>query len=240
VKDGAAFELFRIDGMQAVRVRCPYCSTTYEFLHSAPHDAVQVVEPDVRHDEPRRRREEEERKLEEEIARLRRKIEERRRQEEEDLALRRAELERRRKLQEEEERRREEELRRRREEDVRRAMEEHRRKEETLRIQREAELRLHAEMEFKRMEQERREEDKKHVHALQKRSVELLQRLQMEEEVLKRTVIQIVSLTEFKFGCPYCGQHLQTSFDKIGHDIPCPSCQQHIHVPEKGMAGSLG
>lgn len=232
-------DFFQIDGFHAVRLKCPYCSTVYEFLHSAPHEGVQISDKPEPAD-PRRRREEEERKLEEEIAKLRRKIEERRRHEEEELAMRRIEMDRRRREQAEEERRREEELRKRREDEARRAAEEHRKKDEALRMQREAELRMHAEMEMKRIEQQRKEDEKKHVQAIQRRSVELLQRLQMEEEVLKRTVIQIVSLEEFKFGCPYCGQHIQASFQKVGHEMPCPACQQHIHVPEKGMAGTLG
>ncbi|MFH0907432.1 MAG: hypothetical protein V1929_01540 [bacterium] len=231
-------ETFRIDGLDAVRLRCPFCSITYEFLHSAPHEGVQIPEQPDR-DELRRRREEAERRLGDEVTRLRRKIEERLRQEEEELALRRADIERRRKQQEEEELRREDALKRRREDETRRAEEEHRRKEEATRLQREAEQRGHAEMEIRRLEQERKEDEKRHVHAIQKRSLELLQRLQMEEDTLKRTVIQIVSVQEFKFGCPYCSRHIQVGVDLAGREVDCPSCRQHVHVPEKGMAGML-
>ena len=232
-------DIFRIDGLNAVRLRCPFCSITYEFLHSAPHEGVQIAEPPDR-DEIRRRREEAERRLEDEVTRLRLKIEERLRQEEDELAAKRADIEKRRKQQEEEELRREEERKRLREDEARRAAEEHQRTEEAARLQREAERRAHAEMELRRLEQERKENEKRHVHAIQKRSLELLQRLQSEEDALKRTVIQIVSVQEFKFSCPYCGQHIQSSFDHVGRAMDCPACRQQVHVPEKGMAGMLG
>lgn len=237
-KPDAPGDSFRIDGLNAVRLRCPFCSITYEFLHSAPHEGVQIAEQPDR-EELRKRREEAERRLDDEVTRLRKKIEERLRQEEEELALKRADIERRRKQQEEEEHRREEERKRRREEEAQRAEEEHRRKEEATREKRDEERRAHAEMELRRMEQERKEEEKQHVHAIQKRSLELLQRLQMEEDALKRTVIQIVSVEEFKFGCPYCSQHIQVAVDQVGRAVDCPSCRQRVQVPEKGMAGML-
>ena len=237
-KADASGETFRIDGLNAVRLRCPFCSITYEFLHSAPHEGVQIFEQPDR-DELRKRREEAERRLDDEVTRLRKKIEERLRQEEEELAFKRADIERRRKQQEEEEHRREEERKRLRDEEARRAEDEHRRKEEATREKRDAERREHAEMEIRRLEQERKDEEKQHVHAIQRRSLELLQRLQVEEDALKRTVIQIISVEEFKFGCPYCSQHIQVAVDHVGRTVDCPSCRQRVHVPEKGMAGML-
>lgn len=39
-------------------------------------------------------------------------------------------------------------------------------------------------------------------------------------------------ITEFKFNCPTCGQHILVATQWIGLGISCPSCQSRISVPQ--------
>lgn len=43
-------------------------------------------------------------------------------------------------------------------------------------------------------------------------------------------------MTEFKFFCPQCGQHIQCATDYAGTQINCPVCQQVIVVPAPAPA----
>jgi DNA-directed RNA polymerase subunit RPC12/RpoP len=258
-RDGSVADLMQIEGMETVRLRCPHCGTTYEFLHTIPAQQRAVAPPpplpihDHQHwfDEQRRR-------FEDEIVRLRAAIEERVRREEAELARRKQEIEEKRHRDEEELHRREEQLKQRRErqaiEEARevelhkfelvdksvRESQETRKKTEALAVQREHDRVQHGEVELRRHLEERGESERKHVLSIQKRSLELLHRMQSEEEALKRVVIQLTGPEEFKFGCLYCGQHLEATFAMAGQSIECPACHHRSHVPERGMAGALG
>lgn len=39
-------------------------------------------------------------------------------------------------------------------------------------------------------------------------------------------------MSEFKFSCPHCGQHIQCDISYSGAQINCPSCQKSIVVPQ--------
>lgn len=41
-------------------------------------------------------------------------------------------------------------------------------------------------------------------------------------------------MSDLKFNCPSCGQHVQCDIDHAGENIPCPSCAQLIRVPTWG------
>jgi len=38
-------------------------------------------------------------------------------------------------------------------------------------------------------------------------------------------------MSEFKFDCPKCGQHIQCAVHFSGRHIPCPACKVEIVVP---------
>jgi hypothetical protein len=38
-------------------------------------------------------------------------------------------------------------------------------------------------------------------------------------------------MSEFKFSCPHCQQHLQCDEQFSGREIQCPACQVLIHIP---------
>ncbi|HUA67200.1 MAG TPA: hypothetical protein VMA13_01515 [Candidatus Saccharimonadales bacterium] len=38
-------------------------------------------------------------------------------------------------------------------------------------------------------------------------------------------------MSEFKFSCPHCRQHLQCDEQFSGREILCPSCHHLIHIP---------
>jgi hypothetical protein len=38
-------------------------------------------------------------------------------------------------------------------------------------------------------------------------------------------------MSEFKFACPLCNQHLQCDERFSGREIQCPSCHHLIHIP---------
>ena len=40
-------------------------------------------------------------------------------------------------------------------------------------------------------------------------------------------------MSDLRFSCPSCGQHVQCDSTHAGENIPCPSCAQLIRVPEK-------
>jgi DNA-directed RNA polymerase subunit RPC12/RpoP len=40
------------------------------------------------------------------------------------------------------------------------------------------------------------------------------------------------SMSEFKFACPVCGQHIKCDSDKSGQQVDCPTCFQKLIVPE--------
>jgi hypothetical protein len=44
---------------------------------------------------------------------------------------------------------------------------------------------------------------------------------------------------EFKFSCPYCGQHLLCENDLAGREIQCPGCQQPLLVPRRCLVEPL-
>ena len=39
-------------------------------------------------------------------------------------------------------------------------------------------------------------------------------------------------MSEFKFACPVCGQHITASSESSGRHLECPTCFQHIVVPQ--------
>jgi hypothetical protein len=43
-------------------------------------------------------------------------------------------------------------------------------------------------------------------------------------------------MSDFKFSCPNCGQHISATEAWSGRQIQCPSCQQHIAVPGAPVA----
>ena len=40
-----------------------------------------------------------------------------------------------------------------------------------------------------------------------------------------------VGMSEFKFSCSHCQQHLQAAEQLAGHQIQCPSCHHLIRIP---------
>jgi Zn-finger nucleic acid-binding protein len=36
----------------------------------------------------------------------------------------------------------------------------------------------------------------------------------------------------FKFGCPYCSQHIRAFLEHVGYDISCPTCGGVLFVPD--------
>ncbi len=46
-------------------------------------------------------------------------------------------------------------------------------------------------------------------------------------------------MTEFKFSCPVCGQHLQGDVNYIGNPITCPNCKNEFTVPNPKVTTSL-
>src|SRR5579871_4351330 len=43
-------------------------------------------------------------------------------------------------------------------------------------------------------------------------------------------------MSDLKFNCPSCGQHVQCDVDHAGENIPCPSCANLIRVPTSASA----
>jgi hypothetical protein len=41
-------------------------------------------------------------------------------------------------------------------------------------------------------------------------------------------------MSDLKFNCPSCGQHVQCDIEHAGENIPCPSCANLIRVPTSG------
>src|ERR1700743_3558683 len=39
-------------------------------------------------------------------------------------------------------------------------------------------------------------------------------------------------MSEFKFACPICGQHITADSKDTGSQIPCPTCYRKIVVPQ--------
>jgi hypothetical protein len=39
-------------------------------------------------------------------------------------------------------------------------------------------------------------------------------------------------MSDFKFGCPRCGQHLRCHVRHVGRQILCPKCQGLIVIPD--------
>src|SRR5438874_2386818 len=45
-------------------------------------------------------------------------------------------------------------------------------------------------------------------------------------------------MSEFKFACPVCGQHITADSTTSGAQIECPTCFQKIVVPQAPASGS--
>src|SRR6266446_9700702 len=45
-------------------------------------------------------------------------------------------------------------------------------------------------------------------------------------------------MSEFKFACPVCGQHITADSSTGGAQIQCPTCFQKIVVPQPPVAGN--
>ena len=39
-------------------------------------------------------------------------------------------------------------------------------------------------------------------------------------------------MSDFKFGCPHCGQHLRCNVRHAGRQILCPKCQRRLAIPD--------
>lgn len=39
-------------------------------------------------------------------------------------------------------------------------------------------------------------------------------------------------MSDFKFACPNCGQHLRCSVRHVGRQILCPKCQRRLAIPD--------
>ncbi len=46
-------------------------------------------------------------------------------------------------------------------------------------------------------------------------------------------------MTDFKFSCPTCGQHLQGDVGYVGTEMTCPNCQRVFLVPNPKVTTSL-
>ena len=46
-------------------------------------------------------------------------------------------------------------------------------------------------------------------------------------------------MTEFKFSCPTCGQHLQGDVSYVGNAITCPNCKREFTGPNPKVTTSL-
>ena len=46
------------------------------------------------------------------------------------------------------------------------------------------------------------------------------------------------AMSEFKFACPVCGQHITADSSNSGTQITCPTCFQAMVVPQAPVAGS--
>ena len=47
-------------------------------------------------------------------------------------------------------------------------------------------------------------------------------------------------MSEFKFSCPHCGQHILRDLLSSGREINCPACQQPLIVPSVEPPGAAG
>jgi hypothetical protein len=47
-------------------------------------------------------------------------------------------------------------------------------------------------------------------------------------------------MSDFKFACPHCSQHLEAPLEMIGTAIDCPLCSKQIRVPQPLMASQNG
>lgn len=45
-------------------------------------------------------------------------------------------------------------------------------------------------------------------------------------------------MSEFKFACPVCGQHIECASDKGGTQMECPTCYRNIVVPQVRSGGA--
>ena len=42
----------------------------------------------------------------------------------------------------------------------------------------------------------------------------------------------IKAMSEFKYACPVCGQHIKCDSSQAGSQMECPTCFQKITVPQ--------
>lgn len=47
-------------------------------------------------------------------------------------------------------------------------------------------------------------------------------------------------MSEFKFSCPFCEQHLQCDEKLCGRQIQCPACQHLLRIPPSPAKGAEG
>lgn len=47
------------------------------------------------------------------------------------------------------------------------------------------------------------------------------------------------AMSEFKFSCPVCGQHLQAGMEYIGQRLQCPACGTEFPVPDPRLHTTL-
>jgi hypothetical protein len=50
---------------------------------------------------------------------------------------------------------------------------------------------------------------------------------------------EFCSMSQFKFSCPACGQHLAGDFGYCGAQLTCPACQHSFMVPNPGTSAPL-
>ena len=51
-------------------------------------------------------------------------------------------------------------------------------------------------------------------------------------------MVWVGPMSEFKFACPVCGQHITADSNTGGTQIHCPTCFQKLIVPQAPVAGN--
>src|SRR5437667_889118 len=51
-------------------------------------------------------------------------------------------------------------------------------------------------------------------------------------------MVQRILMSEFKFACPVCGQHITADSRSSGSHLECPTCFQSIVVPQAPASGN--
>jgi hypothetical protein len=58
------------------------------------------------------------------------------------------------------------------------------------------------------------------------------------DKLLRASFLCLIPImSELKFICPACGQHMQCEKAYVGHQLPCPNCQTELRIPFSDSAG---